>query len=69
MRKLFRSELNLIVDMLKQGFGNNNSGNTARLAFPKSSKISEIAMIEEGIIISLRVILKAISCGIKINIK
>ena len=51
--------------MPKQGFGNSNSGNTARLAFAKSSKFSEIIMIEEGVIISLRIILKAISCGIK----
>ena len=39
VRKLFRSELNLVVDMPKQGFGNSNSGNTARRAFADSSKI------------------------------
>lgn len=66
--KQCRSELDLVVDMPKHGFGNSNTGNTARRAFANSSKFSEITMIDEDVIIRLRVILKAISCGTKLNI-
>ena len=36
IRSLLRSELNLIVDITKQGSGNSNTGNTAGRAFENS---------------------------------
>ena len=63
-----REELNLIVDTPKQGFGNTNTGNTARRAFEESSVFADILGIEEDIIIRVRNILKAVCSGYDLDI-
>ena len=69
VRSEFRSRANLHVDMPKQGSGNSNCGNTARTAFADSKMFSMVTGIGEDLIIRLRVILKAISCGTELNIQ
>ena len=68
IQKKFREQLSLVVDTPKQGFGNTNTGNTARRAFEESAVFSEITGIDERIIVRLRNILKAVCSGYELNI-
>lgn len=64
----FRKKLNLVVDKPKQGYGNSNTGNTARRAFAASEIFSEITGVDLEIIERLRTILRAVCCGKELNI-
>lgn len=64
----FKSQLGLIVDKPKPGFGSSNDGNTARRFFENSFISSSITGIDEGIIKQFQVVLLVISSGYNINV-
>ena len=65
----FRSKLGLLVDIVKQGKGTSNDGNTARTFFSNYQVSSEITDIDVDLIKRIYVILQTISSGQKINIE
>ena len=68
IKKKFREELSLVVDTPKQGFGNTNTGNTARRAFENSAVFAQITGVDEEVIIRIRNILKAVCSGYELNV-
>lgn len=58
----------LLVDIVKQGFGTTNDGNTARRFFRDYEKSAEITGVDVNLIKRFAVILQSISCGKNINI-
>lgn len=61
-------QMGLLVDIIKQGFGTTNDGNTARRFFREYKKSAEITKIDENLIKKFAIILQAISSGKNINI-
>ncbi|XP_026331961.1 uncharacterized protein LOC113239252 [Hyposmocoma kahamanoa] len=57
----------ILKDVPKAGFGNSNSGNTARRFFSDPETASEITGIDIGLIQKFKVILEAISSGHEID--
>lgn len=72
-KKLTQTEMfqrtGLLVDIVKQGFGTTNDGNTARRFFRCYEKSAEITKVDENLIKRFAVILQAISSGKNINIE
>lgn len=63
IQKQFReSELGLLIDMTKQGFGSTNDGNTARRFFQNLDLTSSITGLKKEFLESLKIILQTISC-------
>lgn len=62
-----REETGLLVDVIKQGKGNTNDGNTARRFFRDPAQAARITEVDESLIKQFAVILEAISCGYKLN--
>lgn len=67
IQQKFRSQMGLLVDVVKQGFGTTNDGNTARRFFQDPALSSSITGIDETLISMLSVLLQAISCGYEID--
>lgn len=65
----FRKELGLLVDIVKQGSGKTNDGNTARAFFTNYKTSACITGIDEQLIKRFYVILQTISSGYEINIE
>lgn len=65
----FRTQLGLIVDVPKPGYGNTNDGNTSRRFFIDPSLAAEITGIDENLIYRFKVILETISSGHKIHLE
>lgn len=65
----FREKLGLLIDIVKQGSGTTNDGNTARRFFSEIHTTAEITGLDEALIRRFSVILQAISCGEIINSK
>lgn len=63
----FMSQLGLIVDQPRQGLGNSNDGNTARIFFQNAEVSAAITGINIGSIQRFHVILQAISSGFEIK--
>lgn len=63
-----RSDMGLLVDVPKPGFGTTNDGNTARRFFNNPKLAATITGIDEELITRFGVILKTISSGYNINI-
>ncbi|CAH0563057.1 unnamed protein product [Brassicogethes aeneus] len=63
-----RSELGLLVDVVLQGHGTTNDGNTARRFFSNAVKSAEITGIDVNLIIRFDIILKTIASGYDINV-
>lgn len=63
----FRKELGLLIDIVKQGSGTTNDGNTARRFFSEIHTSAKITGLDESLIKRFSVILQAISCGEMIN--
>lgn len=59
----FRSELGLLVDVVLQGRGTTNDGNTARKFFNNPEKSAEITGVDVQLIRRFAIILSAITCG------
>ncbi|XP_049871228.1 uncharacterized protein LOC126370435 [Pectinophora gossypiella] len=65
----FREETGLLIDIVKQGFGTTNDGNTARRFFQDYKRSSRITGIDENLILRFAVILQVIASEKKINIE
>ncbi|CAH0401430.1 unnamed protein product [Chilo suppressalis] len=65
----FREETGLLVDIVKQGFGTTNDGNTARRFFKEYESSARITKIDENLIKRFAVILQVISSGNAIKIE
>jgi len=63
----FREETGLLVNVIKQGSGSTNDGNTAKRFFKDSQKAAQITGVDKNLISRFSVILQAISCGYKLN--
>ncbi|KAL4714339.1 hypothetical protein ACJJTC_009691, partial [Scirpophaga incertulas] len=59
----------LLVDIVKQGFGTTNDGNTARKFFREYEKSANITKIDENLIKLFAVVLQVISSGHAIHIE
>lgn len=64
----FKDELNILIDIVKQGSGTTNDGNTARKFFEFPDKTAAITGLDEEIVRRFAVILQAITSGEKIDI-
>lgn len=67
IQEAFRTQLGLIVDVPKAGFGNSNDGNTSRRFFKDHELSATILGIDSVLVYRLKVILEAISSGHKID--
>ncbi|EFN71146.1 hypothetical protein EAG_06093, partial [Camponotus floridanus] len=65
----FRKELGLLLDIVKQGSGSTNDGNTARRFFSNIHTTAKITKLDKSLIRRFFIILQAISCGEVINTK
>lgn len=64
----FKEELNLLIDIVKQGSGTTNDGNTARKFFEFPNKTAAITGLDQNLIKRFAVILQAITSGEKIDV-
>ncbi|KAL0829173.1 hypothetical protein ABMA28_004012 [Loxostege sticticalis] len=64
----FRERTGLLIDVVKQGFGTTNDGNTARRFFMDYELSAEITGINEDLIKRFAIILQAVSSGLQINL-
>ncbi|XP_058810116.1 uncharacterized protein LOC131675224 [Phymastichus coffea] len=62
-----RDELGILVDIVLQGAGNTNDGNTARKFFKNFKIVSNLTGFDEDLLQRFHVILVVISSGYKIN--
>lgn len=69
IRDRFQKELSLFIDMIKQGHGTTNDGNTARRFFENPKKTADITGLNEDLICRFAVILQAITSGEHINVE
>lgn len=68
IQKEFRARLGLIVDKPKPGgAGNSNDGNTARRFFENVDISAEITGIDKDVMVRMKNILIAVSCGMEIE--
>ncbi|KAK2579423.1 hypothetical protein KPH14_002635 [Odynerus spinipes] len=68
VQKSVRSEMGLLVDMIKSSYGTTNDGNTARCFFHNPSLSASITGVDEHLIKRFLVLLEAISYGYEINV-
>ena len=61
IQKLLKSQLNLTIDVVKQGAGTTNTGNVSRTFFSKPKEVSKILGIEEELLMRMHTILHVIS--------
>lgn len=64
----FKEELNLLIDIVKQGSGTTNDGNTARRFFEFPDKTASITGLDEELVRRFAVILQAITSGEQIDV-
>ena len=62
-----RKDLQLPVDVVKQGAGTSNTGNLAREFFDKADHVSVITALDKNLLHRLHNILQALTCGEAIN--
>lgn len=65
----FKKDMGLLVDVVKQGSGVTNDGNTARKFFSEIKTTARITGLKESLIKRFAIILQAISCGEMIDTK
>ncbi|XP_055839998.1 uncharacterized protein LOC129907699 [Episyrphus balteatus] len=65
----FKSQMSLIVDKPKPGFGNSNDGNVARKFFQNYEASSKVTGVNPELIRRFYMILQAISSGFNINLE
>lgn len=68
IQEQLRSQVGLIVDKPKPGFGSSNDGNTARRFFENADIVSEITKINIDLIKKFHVILQTLSSGFDIDV-
>lgn len=64
----FKDELNLLIDIVKQGSGTTNDGNTARRFFECPDKTAEITGLDAELVRRFAVILQVITSGEQIDV-
>lgn len=67
IQEAFKSQTGLLVDVVKQGHGTTNDGNTARRFFEHSDIAASITGVNEELIKRFKTILEAISSGHRID--
>lgn len=67
IQEQFRQKLGLLIDVVKQGVGTSNDGNTARRFFENPSVTAEITGLDEIIIKKFSILLQAIASGEEID--
>jgi len=67
IQEQFRRRLGLLIDVVKQGVGTSNDGNTARRFFENPSVTAEITGLDAIIIRKFSILLQAISSNEEIN--
>lgn len=67
IQEQFRRKLGLLIDVVKQGVGTSNDGNTARRFFENPSVTAEITGLDEIIIRKFSILLQAIASGEEID--
>lgn len=68
IKRKFKSEMGLIVDKTKPGFGSTNDGNTARRFFGNPELSAQITGLDVNIIKHFDVLLRTLSSGFEINL-
>lgn len=68
IQNAFKSQLALIIDQPKVGFGNSNDGNTARRFFENYSVSARILGVDENLIKRAYIILQTLSSGFAVNV-
>lgn len=63
----FKTRIGLLIDVVKQGHGSTNDGNTARRFFANPDMTAEITGVSEELIRRFAIILEAISSGYHID--
>uniref|UniRef100_A0A1Y1LT63 Uncharacterized protein n=1 Tax=Photinus pyralis TaxID=7054 RepID=A0A1Y1LT63_PHOPY len=69
IQQKFKQQMGLLVDVVKQGFGTTNDGNTARRFFREYEKSAEITNLDQNLLKRFAVILQVISSGCAIKIE
>lgn len=64
----FRERTGLLIDVVKEGHGTTNDGNTARRFFADTSMAASITGVDERLIHRFSIILQAVSSGENINL-
>lgn len=64
----FKNRMGLLIDIVKQGHGSTNDGNTARRFFANPNMTAEITGVSEDLIRRFAIILEAISSGYHIDV-
>lgn len=65
----FKTQMGLLIDQVKTGFGTTNDGNTARRFFSHSDISSRITGVDKELIEQFSIILRVLSCGRTINVE
>jgi len=68
IQEQFRSETGLLIDIVKQGHGTTNDGNTARRFFSDPEKAANITGLKKELIERCATILRVLSCGYEIDV-
>lgn len=68
VQSLLKNQLQLNVDIVKQGSGTTNTGNVGRAFFEKAGQVSELIGVKKDIIERLYTVLQVISCGNEIDL-
>lgn len=68
IQKLLITELQLPVDIVKQGFGTTNTGNVGRAFFENAERVSQLIGVEKDVIERLYTVLQIISCEKEVDI-
>lgn len=69
IQKQLRKDIGLIVDVVKQGFGTTNDGNTARRFFENYELVSAITGVNKDLLFRFYIILTTLACGYTINVE
>ncbi|KAL0808907.1 hypothetical protein ABMA28_012574 [Loxostege sticticalis] len=67
IQQKFRDQMGLLIDVVKQGAGTTNDGNTARTFFRNPEKTADITGLSPELIQKFAVILRVVSSGQPIN--
>ena len=67
MQDKIRSEMSLIVDVVKQGHGTTNDGNTARRFFDDPEKAANATGVDSRLIQRFAIILQILTSGYDID--
>ncbi|KAJ8677110.1 hypothetical protein QAD02_012897, partial [Eretmocerus hayati] len=68
IQQCLKSRIGVVVNKPKPGFGNTNSGNTARKFFKNCDIVAEITGFDVRLLVRIATILGVISCGEVVNI-